>query len=89
MYNEDEIPAALRFRNHRGLFQKRMDDERELITEIQYHSYSDEITKPASKQYRDWFLNELDVNGIDVRGPEDSDDGQWHFILPAISYEED
>jgi len=89
MYSEEEIPAALRFRDHRALFQKQMDDEAELITEIQYNNYSDEITKPDTKKYRDWFLDELDGNGIDVRFPENSDDSKWHFILPAVSYEED
>ncbi|WP_338231017.1 hypothetical protein [Lactiplantibacillus paraxiangfangensis] len=89
MYNEDEIPAALRFRDHYSLLQKKMDDESELISVIKFSNYTSEIIKPETKKYRDWFLDELDGNGIDVRFPEDSDDGKWHFILPAVSYEED
>lgn len=84
MYNEEEIEFALNYRSQSALAAKMQRDEADLLSDIRYTTYKDEVVKPGNQQYRGLFLQALSQHHIYVDSPDRSDDGKWHFYLPAI-----
>lgn len=84
MYDEDEVKAALSFREHKAAYDKVMEDESDLLSTIKFTTYKREFTKSATRHYRGVILDALNNNGIKFQMPVMSSDGQWHFTLPEL-----
>lgn len=80
MYNEDQVEYALKQRRR----QVAWDNEKELLTEIQYTTTKAVIIKAGSKIYSQEFLDALETYGVTVFKSENMSDGKWQFVLPKL-----
>ena len=80
MYSEDQVEFALKQRQR----QVAWDNERELLTEIQYTTAKTLITKSGSKIYSQEFLDALDAYKVTILKPENTSDHNWQFGLPEL-----
>lgn len=78
MHNEDQVRYALKQRQR----QVAWDNEKELLTEIQYTTTKTVVTKPSSTIYSQEFLDALKTNGITVNKLESG--SKWQFVLPKL-----